>query len=179
MTSELLNKILLVIIGALIALIFCGTIIGVSRKRTQTPQVLISKGKAINLAAPVNTEIIEYYDLSTIRIVTNPDKNKKEDFGSAMVITPWLAYPKGDTVFFEEIERKYKEAGYERPGIVFWNVNGDAGNVPVTLRDKNIALISGYSPAIIQSVMKGEFLNPIQVMLVTVNSERYSKIKIV
>ena len=106
MTSELLNKILLVIIGALIALIFCGTIIGVSRKRTQTPQVLISKGKAINLAAPVNTEIIEYYDLSTIRIVTNPDKNKKEDFGSAMVITPWLAYPKGDTVFFEEIARK-------------------------------------------------------------------------
>ena len=80
MTSELLNKILLVIIGALIALIFCGTIIGVSRKRTQTPQVLISKGKAINLAAPVNTEIIEYYDLSTIRIVTNPEKNKKEDF---------------------------------------------------------------------------------------------------
>lgn len=80
---------------------------------------------------------------------------------------------------FEEIERKYKEAGYERPGIVFWNVNGDAGNIPVTLRDKNIALISGYSPAIIQSVMKGEFLNPIQVMLVTVNSERYSKIKIV
>ena len=24
---------------------------------------------------------------------------------------------------FEEIERKYKEAGYKRPGIVFWNVN--------------------------------------------------------
>ena len=80
---------------------------------------------------------------------------------------------------FEVIESKYKEAGYERPGIVFWNVNGDAGNIPVTLRDKNIALISGYSPAIIQSVMKGEFLNPIQVMLITVNSERYSKIKIV
>ena len=48
----------------------------------------------------------------------------------------------------------------------------------VILRDKNIALISGYSPAIIQSVMKGEFLNPIQVMLITVNSERYLKIKV-
>ncbi|MCR4741576.1 MAG: hypothetical protein K5866_01720 [Treponema sp.] len=106
MKTETFNRILLVIIGALIALIFCGTIIGLARKKTQTPQLLVSKGKAINLAAPANTEIIEYYDLSTIRIVTNPDKNKKDDFGSAMVISPWLAYPKGDTVFFEEIARK-------------------------------------------------------------------------
>ena len=79
---------------------------------------------------------------------------------------------------FEAIEEMYRAAGYERPGIVFWNINGDAGNMPATLRDKNIAFISGYSPAIIQSVMKGEFLNPIQVMLITVNSERYSKIKV-
>ena len=91
---------------------------------------------------------------------------------------PWCDSGSIENTNFEEIERKYKEAGYERPGIVFWNVNGDAGNIPVILRDKNIALISGYSPAIIQSVMKGEFLNPIQVMLITVNSERYSKIKV-
>ena len=26
--------------------------------------------------------------------------------GSPMVITPWIAYPEGDTVFFEELSRK-------------------------------------------------------------------------
>lgn len=77
---------------------------------------------------------------------------------------------------FEAIEEMYKNAGYERPGIVFWNVNGDAGNMPATLRDKNIAFVSGYSPAIIESVMHGDFLDPMQVMLATINSERYSKI---
>lgn len=77
---------------------------------------------------------------------------------------------------FEEIERKYSEAGYKRPGIVFWNVNGSAGNLPAILRDKNIALISGYSPVIITSVLNGEFLDPMQVMLKTINSERYNSI---
>lgn len=77
---------------------------------------------------------------------------------------------------FEAIEEMYRMAGYERPGIVFWNVNGDAGNMPATLRDKNIAFVSGYSPAIIESVMHGDFLDPMQVMMVTINSERYNKI---
>lgn len=77
---------------------------------------------------------------------------------------------------FEAIEEMYKAAGYERPGIVFWNVNGNAGNMPATLRDKNIAFISGYSPVIIESIMHGDILNPMQVMLATINSERYSKI---
>ena len=79
---------------------------------------------------------------------------------------------------FEAIEEMYRAAGYERPGIVFWNINGDAGNMPATLRDKNIAFISGYSPAIIESVMHGDFLDPIQVMLATINSERYNKIRL-
>lgn len=77
---------------------------------------------------------------------------------------------------FEVIEEMYKMAGYERPGIVFWNVNGDAGNMPATLKDKNIAFVSGYSPAIIEAVMHGDFLDPMQVMLTTINSERYNKI---
>ena len=42
---------------------------------------------------------------------------------------------------------------------------------------KNIAFISGYSPAIIESVMHGDFLDPMQVMLATINSERYNKIR--
>ena len=79
---------------------------------------------------------------------------------------------------FEAIEEMYRAAGYERPGIVFWNVNGDAGNMPATLRDKNIAFISGYSPAIIESVMHGDFLDPMQVMFATINSERYNKIRL-
>ena len=77
---------------------------------------------------------------------------------------------------FEVIDRKFREAGYERPGLIFWNIEGRSDNMPVTLNDKNCALVSGYSPAIVQSVLGGDDLSPMAVMLKTVNSERYSRI---
>ena len=106
---------------------------------------------------------------------------KEEDMPTKLLLISDMQFNNAclynESTNFEEIERKYSEAGYKRPGIVFWNVNGSAGNLPATLRDKNIALISGYSPAIITSVLNGEFLDPIQIMLKTVNSERYNLIK--
>ena len=79
---------------------------------------------------------------------------------------------------FEAIKAKYAAAGYEMPGIIFWNVNGDAGNVPVTMRDQNVGLVSGYSPSILNSVLQAKVLSPMELMLSTVNAERYSVISL-
>ena len=79
---------------------------------------------------------------------------------------------------FEAIKAKYAAAGYEMPGIIFWNVNGDAGNVPATIRDQNIGLVSGYSPSILNSVLQAKVLSPMELMLSTVNVERYSVISL-
>lgn len=79
---------------------------------------------------------------------------------------------------FELIKSKYKAAGYEVPGIIFWNVNGVAGNVPVTMKDENVGLVSGYSPSILTSVLQAKVLTPIDLMLETVNSERYQCISL-
>ena len=79
---------------------------------------------------------------------------------------------------FEAIKAKYAASGYEMPGIIFWNVNGDAGNVPVTMRDQNVGLVSGYSPSILKSVLQAKVLSPIELMLNTVNTERYSVISL-
>lgn len=79
---------------------------------------------------------------------------------------------------FEVIKAKYAAAGYEMPGIIFWNVRGDAGNVPVTMRDQNVGLVSGYSPSILKSVLQAKVLSPIELMLNTVNTERYSVISL-
>lgn len=105
-----LNKILIGIICGLVLVLIVGTIGGVTKKRQSEPEVLISKGKAENLAAPADTSVVAYYDLGKIRVVTAaPEQNKKnqdETFGTPMVIDPWLAYPEGDTVFYEELARK-------------------------------------------------------------------------
>ena len=99
-----IDKILLAIIAGLLLIILIGTIVGLAGKKKQTPQVLIAQGKAVSLMAPADTTDIAYYELGTIRVSTA--KADSAEGGSIMVISPWLAYPAGDTVLFEELSRK-------------------------------------------------------------------------
>jgi hypothetical protein len=60
--------------------------------------------------------------------------------------------------------RKWVEAGFNAPKVIFWNVAGYAGS-PATIKSKNVALVSGFSPAILQAVFAAEDLTPRGVML--------------
>jgi hypothetical protein len=75
------------------------------------------------------------------------------------------------------IRRKYEEAGYTLPNIVFWNLCSRHDNMPVTKDDNGTALISGFSPSILKTVLSGNAMNPIQIMLDTINQPRYEAIK--
>ena len=101
---DLINKILLGIIAGLLLVILVGTIIGLVGKKKNTPEVLISQGKAVSLMAPSDTDEVAYFELGTIRISTA--RSDSEESSTIMVISPWLAYPAGDTVFYEELSRK-------------------------------------------------------------------------
>ena len=76
------------------------------------------------------------------------------------------------------IKEKYNNAGYKMPGIVFWNVDGRMGNVPVGAKDNNTALVSGFSPTILQSILSGDLESPLELMLKTLKNERYEVIKL-
>ena len=77
----------------------------------------------------------------------------------------------------EMIKRKYAEAGYEMPKIVFWNLSQYGGdNTPVRYDDKGVCHVSGFSPAIMKAVLSVEELEdftPFNVMCKTLLSERY------
>jgi hypothetical protein len=79
----------------------------------------------------------------------------------------------GGRTNFDYIKDLYAHCGYDMPGIIFWNVNGRLGNVPVKANTLNTALVSGFSPSIIRSVLGGDELSPLAVMLKTINAERY------
>jgi hypothetical protein len=53
----------------------------------------------------------------------------------------------------DHIEKKYKEAGYEMPQIVYWNLAESFKSVPVTGEKKGVALMSGFSPALLKVFM--------------------------
>ena len=81
-----------------------------------------------------------------------------------------------DDSAMQMIERKYADAGYAVPNIVFWNLNARAGQSPVKFDKKGTALVSGFSPAILQSILAAEDLDPTSVMMQTLNSDRYAVI---
>lgn len=73
------------------------------------------------------------------------------------------------------IRRKYNDADYEMPNVVFWNINAYE-NVPVRFDEKGTALVSGFSPSIMKAVLAADMdsMTPEAVMKKAVMSERYS-----
>ena len=65
---------------------------------------------------------------------------------------------------YEEMKERYNSAGYEFPKLVFWDLEAHAGQ-PAQCSDENVAMISGFSPAIMKAVLNAEEFNPIDVML--------------
>lgn len=70
------------------------------------------------------------------------------------------------------IKEKYKAAGYQIPSVVFWNLK-DYGNRPAKSSTPGVALVSGFSPTILKTVLGREIVSPYQTMLDTVNVPRY------
>ena len=79
---------------------------------------------------------------------------------------------------FQTIEEKYKEAGYERPELVFWNVNARNTHTPVRFDEKGTCLVSGCSPSILKSLLAGSITSAEQIMLETINVKRYDSVVI-
>lgn len=130
-----LDKILSIIIVVLLISILTGTFIALSKNKETMKQQkqLISQGKAVSLMAPKNDGKLSYFNLGSLRVLTEPEKkqnasqknsfqqtqtkpaeqNKQteqtdqtEQKGTVLLVTPWISYPSEDTVFFEEISRK-------------------------------------------------------------------------
>lgn len=76
---------------------------------------------------------------------------------------------------FANIEDKFKSNGYEMPTVVFWNVNSSKTAFQVSEDCKNVLLCSGCSPAILKGVLK--YTNPMELVLETLNAERYNLIR--
>ena len=73
---------------------------------------------------------------------------------------------------FEQIKKNYAKYNYKMPDLIFWNVNGSA-NVPMTIHDTGTCLVSGCSPSILNAVLSGEVISPIDILKQAVYTERY------
>jgi hypothetical protein len=76
----------------------------------------------------------------------------------------------------EMVKDMFTNAGYEMPNIVYWNIQSRGENVPVRFDEQGTALISGFSPSIMTSLLSGGTMTPVGIMMETIGKERYSRI---
>jgi hypothetical protein len=79
-----------------------------------------------------------------------------------------------DPTAHQMMKQKYEDAGYKMPKIVFWNVMSRHDNIPVKFHESGTALVSGFSPSILTSILRGKKFTPEAIMKDTIESERYS-----
>ncbi len=79
---------------------------------------------------------------------------------------------------FEYAKKLFEDAGYKLPDVVFWNVASRNRQQPVTMNEQGVALVSGCTPKLFSLAANGSISaeTPYELMLETLNSERYEKI---
>lgn len=123
----------------------------------------------------MNTNLLAAIDLVLRTAISS--NARQEDMPAMLLVLSDMQFDacaRFDDSAFEGIARRYEAAGYKMPKIVFWNINS-YDNVPVEATKKNVALISGFSPAIMTSVLANdlESFSPESIMLKTVMVDRY------
>jgi len=79
----------------------------------------------------------------------------------------------------EIAEKKYADAGYKMPKVVYWNLaSRNDKNKPVQFDKNGTALVSGFSPALLGSLLGGKDMTPYSMMMEVIGAERYSRVTI-
>lgn len=116
----------------------------------------------------------------TILDTANQHNLKQEDLPDDVLVLSDMQFNQAEGMYrgsnptsFEIIEQLYKNAGYERPRLVYWNLRTSNG-VPVEFDQNGTALVSGFSPSIMKSILGAEEFTPRKIMMETIATERYS-----
>lgn len=83
----------------------------------------------------------------------------------------------GHLTNFQVIDKMYKDKKYTRPEIVFWNVNGESTDFPVSVSDNGTCLVSGSSPVILDAIIRSKNFNSYDVLRTALDSGRYKQIR--
>ena len=68
----------------------------------------------------------------------------------------WYSHSSQDEVetLLEKIAREWKEAGYELPPVVFWNLQCRQSNIPAM--GGRFSYVSGFSPVMLETILSGK-----------------------
>ena len=122
---------------------------------------------------------------ATFELILNKAKNAKlsqEDMPKRIIIISDMQFNiaegySNNKTNFQRIDEKYQESGYTRPILVFWNVNGNTNDFPVTVDKNNTVMVSGYSTSIIKAILNEKSFTSYNIMRAALDDERYAPVK--
>lgn len=153
---------------------------------SRTPKLVEIKGNnivektlsAVKNVLYENTNIEAVFDL-ILKTLKKSDLSE-ECLPKHIVIISDMEFDEGtrcnDSVtLMERIRKEWAKEGYTMPNLVYWNVCSRRNNIS-DLGADNITYVSGCTPMIFKSIMSGK--NGMDLMLDTLNSDRYSSIRV-
>ena len=85
---------------------------------------------------------------------------------------------RNDKVLFKNLQNRFKKHGYEMPKLVFWNVNSMNDNIPMTMNEDGVQLVSGANPVLFETLLNNKFIGSYEIMLKEIGKERYNCITV-
>lgn len=140
---------------------------GMSTNLEAVFETILNAAKAHNVdESQMPTKIIIFSDMEFNAAIRAPGQCNSYGWGRSR--TPVVNPPA-----MAMIEQMYAAMGFKLPQVVFWNLNGRSGNVPVQADKSGAALVSGFSPSLMTSLLGDDTFTPEGIMLKTVMVDRY------
>ena len=102
--------------------------------------------------------------IPNILIISDMEFDRAVEQGTSIYSNP---------ILFDHISRKWNEAGYDLPKLVFWNVASRTNTIPMTFNENGLILVSGFSQSLLKMVMSKE-KSPWAALKVILDNPRYS-----
>ena len=81
-------------------------------------------------------------------------------------------------LFYDTMAKKFKEAGYCMPNVIFWNVYSRHNTFLADRKAKGVQLLSGSSVSTFKNLVDSFDKTPIEMMYNILNSERYECVRV-
>lgn len=130
-----------------------------------------------------NTNVESVFDLVLDTAIKNhvPQKDMPEyipiisdmEFDEARRGWSYIAGDSSIDTVMEKCMRKWQNAGYKLPHLIFWNCNARQDNLAMR-PGKNITFVSGFSPVLFEQIMMNK--SGLDLVLEKLNSPRYEAI---
>ncbi|GMI11128.1 hypothetical protein TrVE_jg9611 [Triparma verrucosa] len=140
--------------------------------------------KAFNLILDViERQKLKQEDIPDLMVVSDMQFNETSGYGGygygggSGGSKAWATASEKIKGAFADLGKKMWGKPFEMPNVIFWNVRSGTAGVPANSDDEGVALLSGYSPALMKFVLSGDMMEEVIDIVVDEETGEVTKVK--